>query len=796
MAKSAPIQNAFNAGELSPLAKGRFDLQAKYQNGCEILENYIPQLLGPARKRTGTRYVGAVKNSLHNVEIIGFEHSTTQAYVLEFGDQYIRFYKDGGRVLESPVTITGAATTAPVVVTAPSHGFANGDYVYITGIVGMTEINGRYFTVNNVTTNTFELAYENGLSHTAYVSGGTVSRVYEIATPYLESEVGALNYAHSADVMYLSHPNHPPQKLGRYAHDNWTLTEVVFDWPPFNDENVDDSITITASAVTGSITLTASAALFTTDHVGGYFKIAEVLASKYGLWQGSTAYGAGTYKRYGDNLYYTAAGGTSGGIPPIHTEGTESDGGITDWEFIHDGAGYALVDSFTSDTVVNATVIKRFPQTALTPGSKKWAEGAWSDNSGWPKTVTFYEDRLWFAGSLARPQTLWGSTSGDYENHKYGTNDDDALNYTINSQEVNTIEWLSPSKVMAIGTSGGEFIMSASSSEAAITPTDVRIVPHTTYGSNNQRPLKIGNVVLFMQRAGKKVREFTYTFETDDYVAPNLTILADHILDAGVVDMTYQQEPNQVAWMPTALGTLAGLTYERTEDVVGWHRQVTTNGLFKDSVSIPHWDNDQDVLWVVVERVINGSTVKYIEYFEKYLIDDYAFFVDSGLTYNGAATTSISGLGHLEGQTVWVLADGYVHPERTVVNGSITLQAAASIVTIGLPMIATLKTMPIESGSQNGTAQGKTARINELVMRLYDTGPGLFYGPDVDNMDEYDFRSSSDPMDEPVPLFTGDTVRRPWPDGYTDQAQMTIQHKSPLPCTIGALMPQMNTYDR
>ncbi len=720
MPKASPIQNSFNAGELSPQLKGRVDLKDKYANGCETLENFLPQVHGPAKKRPGTRFVREVKDSSKSVRLLPFEYNTEQAYILEFGDTYIRFYKEGGIILD----------------------------------------------------------------------GGSP---YEIVSPYAHTDLDKLQFAQSADVMYIAHPSYPPYKLARYGHTNWTITEVEFDWPPFNDDNV-TSTTMSSSGTTGSVTLTASAAYFNADMVGGYFRFEEIIESKYSEWEAGESINSGDYRHYDGNLYKATSTATTVDRPPIHLEGTESDGGV-DWEFQHNGAGYVEVTSYSSTTSVGGTVIKQLPSSA-TSGIKKWAEGAWSPNNGYPKSVSFYEDRLWFAGSNARPQTLWASTSGDYENHQYGTNDDDALNYTINSQDVNVIEWLMPGKVLAVGTSGGEFIVSASSLNEAITPTNVRIVPYTTYGSaEGIKPFKIGNAIIFVQRAGRKIRELAYQFETDSYVAPNMSILAEHVTQAGVVEMSYQQEPNQIVWTPCTCGTLIGMTYERAEEVIGWHRQLV-GGSVKSVATIPHWDGDQDVLWMVVERTIDGSTVKYVEYLEKHYDDDYAFYVDSGLTYDGSPATTISGLDHLEGEEVAILADGYVHPNLTVASGQITLQAAASVINIGLPYTATMKTMPIEAGAADGIAQGKTMRINNIVMRLYETGPGLYYGPDVNNLDEYHMRGSTALMGSPVPLYTGDTKALPWPGEYQQAPAMTVQHTLPLPCTLIALMPQVTTYDR
>lgn len=719
MAKASPMQNSFNAGELSPQLKGRADLE-KYRNGCDTMTNFFPQIHGPARKRPGTRFVREVKDSTKAVRLIPFEYSTEQAYVIEIGHNYIRFYADGGVVL----------------------------------------------------------------------SGGSP---YEIVSPYASTELADLDYAQSADVIYISHPNYPPYKLARLGATNWTMTAVTFDWPPFTDENV-SAVTMTASAVTGSITITASASTFVSGDVGSYFKFSEVIESKYDQWTTGASVSSGAFRHYDGNLYESSSTGTTGSRPPIHTEGTESDGTVS-WVFRHSGAGYAQVTAYTSATQVSATVIDRLPASA-TSATKKWAEGSWSSRRGYPRSVTFYEDRLWFGGSAWRPQTLWASTSGDYENHQYGTNDDDALNYTINTQDMNTIQWLCPSKVLAIGTSAGEFTLSASSISDPVTPTNVKITPQTTYGNAaNIRPLRVASSILFVQRAGRKLREYVYNFETDSFVAPNMNVLAEHISDTGFIDLAYQQEPNQIVWAPRTDGTLTGMTYERAEDVVGWHEQ-DVGGEVESVVTVPHWDGDQDVLFMVVKRTVDGSTVRYIEYLEKYLTGNEAFYVDCGLTYDGSPVTTITGLDHLEGEEVSVLVDGSVHPTRTVTSGEITLNREGSVVVVGLGYTATIKTMPLEAGAQDGVAQGKTMRIHNLVMRLYETGAGLWYGPSETVMDEYHPRRTGDLMDESVPLFTGDTSILPWPGEYQNSPQITIQHRLPLPCTLVALMPQVHTYDR
>ena len=730
MPKASPIVTSFNAGEWSPRLEGRVD-QEKYFSACKVLEDFVPQIHGGAIKRSGSRFVREVKTSANDTRLLSFEFSTTQAYILEFGDLYMRVYRNNGIVL----------------------------------------------------------------------SGGSP---YEVVTPYSASEVFDLQIAQSADVLYVAHPNHPPQKISRTADDAWTVTEIDFAWPAFLSENTDTSVTMYISATAGTgRTITASSSVFTPDMVGSYVKFREIVGANHDEWAAGATIAPGSFRRYQDNVYYSNAGGTAGTRPPVHDEGEESDGGVTDWRFINDGEGYAKITGYTSGTSVTADVIVQMPTIVSVPkASWRWSIGAWSDEYGYPTTVTFFDDRLLWAGTANNPQTIWGSVVGAYENYKTGTFDDDSYQFTINSDQVNAIQWLSPGKVLLIGTVGGEFVMRATSLEEAITPTNVRVREENSLGGKKIAPIRVGNATLFVQRAGRKLREMVYDFDSDSYRAKDVSLLSEYITAPAIIEMAYQKEPGQVIWAVRSDGVLLGFTYERVEDVFGWHRHTLggTNAKVKSVASIPHPDGDGDQVWMIVERTVDGSTVKYVEYFEKQWertndIED-AFYVDSGLTYDGAPATTISGLDHLEGETVTILADGATHPDKTVASGSITLDRSASVVQIGLGFKATLQTMRLEAGAGDGTAQGKTKRLHNVTVRIDQTGPGLWYGPDTTTMDEMQFRDPSMAMGVAVPVFDGDKGPLTWPGGYEKDARVTLQHRLPLPCSILAIMPQLITQDR
>jgi hypothetical protein len=281
----------------------------------------------------------------------------------------------------------------------------------------------------------------------------------------------------------------------------------------------------------------------------------------------------------------------------------------------------------------------------------------------YPSSVSFFEQRLVFAGSNDNPQTLWFSKSGDLENFTTGSNDTDAMVYTIASNKVNAIRYISAQRSLIVGTVGGEFVVSASGTTQPITPTNVQIQKQSSYGSANVDAVQIENVTMFLQRAKRKIRELTYNLNIDQYQATDMTLLAEHVTENGITEMAYQQEPDSILWCVRGDGTLIGFTYARAESVMGWHRHII-GGVFGsgqavvESVATIPTDSNEDEFYMIVKRTINGATRRYVEYltlFDYGTDQNDAFYVDSGLTYSGSAATVISGLDHLEGQSVTIL---------------------------------------------------------------------------------------------------------------------------------------------
>ena len=798
MAKAAPALSAFTAGELSSKLEGRIELE-KYRQGCSELTNFLVLPQGGITRRPGTQFLGEVKNSSSFTRLIPFQFKTDDTYILSFSNQAFRVFRNGRQVLAqnaihlmsmtnaNPGVFTTTATSGGIV--AAPHGLSDGDEVFLN-IYGMgdnylPDLQNRNFRIVNSTSTTFSISdlFGNVIDTTnmdtfTAAETQTVDKIYEVVSPYLAEELPDVNFAQSADKMYLVHPNHAIRELTRTANNNWTFTAP----------------TLTSSSNSSILNLNT-----TTDH--------------------------------------------------------------------------------------------------------------------YPSVVTFFEQRLVFAATNENPQSLFFSKNGDYNNFTVGSNDDDALVYTIASNQVNKIQFLSATRVLVIGTTGGEYVVSTSS-DSPVTPTTTLIRKYSNYGSSKIPPVQVADVTLFLQRNKRKLREFRYVGDVDEsgYTAPDMTILAEHITKGGITDMTYQQEPDSIVWCVRADGALLGMTYRREEQVVAWHkhfiggvfgtttvqvgsitagfvgRTVTltkgdgssvtftadalgaaspssalhfvpiinninqtatnlaatinnhsdfeasssggtvtissssgqvvkasstddhnlrcvsqTNAIVESIAALPS-DDGEDELYMVVKRTINGSVKRYIERFTN--IDfgtktEESFFSDSALffpetfpipaDYSTQRTIAMTGLWHLEGQNLSITANGAAHGVKTVTNGDVTLNYESIIAVMGLGYNSRMQTLRLEGGSQDGTSQGKPKRIHGITVRLLNT-VGLDVGTDSANLETVPFRDSSMPASQAVSLFSGDKEVE-FTGTFFENDKVYLRQNQPLPCTILAIYPRFTTFD-
>jgi hypothetical protein len=759
----------FNAGELSPFLTSRTDIQ-KYESGCKTLSNFIILPYGGVIRRPGTQWLGSAKHADKRCRLIGFNFSVTTNFILEFGDLYIRFWTNG-----IPVSTPGSPTIP-----------------------------------------------------------------LEVATPYVEADLQTIQYTQINDVMYIVHPSYPPAKLTRNADDNWSYAAVSFKWPPTLEENI-ANITITPSAASGNITLTASSGIFESTDVGSIWQIGHNMAGAsqtyvdvalgaasgnspairvrgawsfitYGTWKGEvrivrTIYRTGVTETI--RTYFASADGQRN----ISTTGTEEEDCSMYIAFITGGSAgsstptarlefanskvYGLVQiyQYLSPTQVNGTVTWGMSQTAATV---YWSKPAFSATQGYPRTVCLHDQRLIYGGTKKKPLSFHGSQIDDYENFQRGVAADAAFFFNIAANESNPIQWMASQTKLLLGTAGDEWAAGSSKEDETMGAGNIQVVQQSHFGSSYLQAKLVNEVVLFSQRQGKKIRELTYSFEKDGWVAPDLTILASHIGGAGFAETAFCQQPDAILWSITKDGRLTGMTYERDQNVVGWH-QHSTDGTF-ESVAAIYGGEDADEVWFSVKRQINGADIRYIERFdpnfrntfdkedkEKYWYLDCAF-----RSSNVNEVTTVSGLSHLEGKTCGILGDGAVQPARTVVSGSVTIQEPAKLILVGLPYSSIVRPMNLNIPLAD-TMQGRTIRIHKMVARFYKSLACKFSSNDGESWDEIYFRDRDDMMDASPRVFTGDKEVSTGA-GFDTQQAVSLMQDRPYPLCVLAEVLWVNFY--
>ncbi len=906
MPKVSPLQSDFSGGEFSSLLHGRVGSD-RYKAALKTVLNYVPTIQGPLTRRPGTAFVFPTKdNGIARLQ--AFEFSITQAYMLEFGHGYIRFFKDEANITLTPQAITGITKANPAVVTyTGADTFANGDRIVIEGVSGMTQVNNREFTVAglNAGANTFELSGVNSTGYDTYTSGGEVSEIYEITNTYAEDELFELQFTQSDDILYIAHPAHKPKKLIRYNHADWQLKDLdLIDGPYFTTNSSPTTFTPAAGTGLGVALAVGPAATISGAADNGSGEI-RITATAHGFADGDKIYitgVTGTTEANGtwiiekidaDNFDlrssafvngYTAAGTAT---PAIFVS-TDVGRSVRMKEGTH--WGWAIVKTFVDPSHVTIDI-----QQTLTNGSAKtnWRLGVYSATTGYPAAVTFHEDRLLFGGSTGAPQRQDGSKSGDYEifsptDFDGTVNPDNGIGFAFNANDVNAIRWMtSDEKGLLSGAVSGEWVTRPSSQNEGLSPSNITAKKSTSWGSEKIQPVQAGKATIFVQRAGRKVRELNYYFDVDGFRASDMTQLAEHIAPTGIKQMAYQKEPQSIVWCVRNDGVLAGMTYDRDLDAlrVGWHRHIiggvsdaAGSAAIVESVQvIPSIDGRRQDAWIIVQRYINGQVVRYIEFLTKLFEDTDeqrdAFFVDAGLTFdrpiaitaitraNPAVVTAsghgfsngdkilivdvlgmdqvnsntylvagvsgatfqlhnlsdvainstgftayvsggavrklvqtISGLNHLEGQTIDILADGAVQPMQTVTAGKITLQEKAATIHMGFGYHSDGELLRVEAGAADGTALGKTRRTHRVGLLLHRS-LGLKIGYSFDNLDTVTFRKTSDKLTRAPGLFSG-IISENTDSDYDFDNNFCFRQDQPLPSTILAVMPQMVTQDR
>jgi hypothetical protein len=559
-------------------------------------------------------------------------------------------------------------------------------------------------------------------------AGGSIP--YEIVSPYdTDDDISLLRVLQSADTLYIAHPNYNIRKLTRSDHDSWAFAEIDWNQPPWNDVNTTaTTLSLDNGAVGAGKTLTASASMFTALHVGAYFKF---------------------------------------------------------------DTGLLRCTAYVSGTEMTCTVKTQFDVIAATTS---WYQGVWDDTQGYPTSLAFHEDRLVAVGDLYHPLRVFFSGTGDYENMGLVTSptqiDSDPLSNDVWAQKLNLLKWVYSGKRLFLGTVGSEYWMTGSTVDTPITPTSIQAKRETGWGSSSPAPIQIGQSMIFVQKDGKKLRDWHYVNEEGGYLGVDLNILSEHLtIGTTIKKMQYAQDPNQIVWIVMADGQLASMTYLKDHKVVGFAEHTTTDstgaGLFETCAVIPGDTGDE--LWVVVQRTVNGSTKKFIERLHPEFfggsITTNAFFVDSGLsTYETGDPASVfGGMEHLEAETVQVLADGVYHGDYVVTNGEFTLTGGATATNVhaGLGYNMDLKTlMPDGDGPQSTGVTQK--RIFEVGLELYETGIGGAIGAASNDLHDIMSMTSG--------ALNTDIYQQEFNGEYDLFPSMFIRQADPLPFTLLGLI--------
>jgi hypothetical protein len=728
------LLRSFAGGEITPELAGRLDL-TKFQTGLGLVRNFLTLPHGPAARRPGFEFINEAKDSTQAVRLMPFAFNASQTAVLEFGDLYIRFHIGGGTLIEATVAISSIAGST--VNTGAAHGYVTGDWVYI---------GNRWHKVTVTGANSFTTKDLAGVATTAV--GSTSARAYTLTSTYLAADLFDLHFTQSADVITIAHPSYPARELKRLGATNWTLTSVSF------------APTVAVPAAPSVATTIASAGKPSPQE----YCVTAVAADGVTESLGSTSTTVSNDLSIAGN-YNTISWVAVGGASRYNV-------------YKRRGGGFGYMGQTVALSSVDENIL---PDTSQSP-----PEDIIDLNTAagdYPTATTYHEQRRWFAGTDAKPQVVWATRTGTESNltSSLPSRDADGLELRIASMQNNQIRHLIPLADLIAFTAGGEFRMFADGAPA-ITPSSVSIKPQGYSGASNVQPVVSSGSVLYVQAQGSRIRELGYNWESNSYKTIDVSIMAPHRFNGYTISqLAYARAPEPTLWAIRNDGVLLGMTYIPEQQVYGWHAHDTLG--FFESVCVVA-EGNEDVLYAVVKRTINGRDVRYIERLRTRIITALAdaFFVDAGVTYSGSPATTISGLYHLEGQTVDILADGAVEPRQAVTNGSVTLTMAASKVHLGLNIVADLRTLPLAMEGAQASGQGTMKSVNKVHLRVSQSSL-VKAGPAFDRLREYPARAVADPYGSPPALRDGELSLSIDPSWNTDAA-VCIRQDLPVPLTV------------
>lgn len=633
----------------------------------------------------------------------------------------------------SITAITQAATG--VFTTAAAHGLAVNHLVWLEGVNarGMTELVEGWYLVNSVpAATTFTLKTEDGVvldtsTYSAYVNAApqaTVRRALQVTTT-------AANAFAKDDPVYFENLSVSTFLNDMLFRVGFVTSTTAFALKTESFEQVDGFPGAATITQTGLITLE------------GVKNNLAVSPNKNTIsW--SPVAGAYSYRVY-----------------------KEKNG-------LYGFIGQALGTSFVDDNILPD--MTQTPPEPVTP---------FNAVNNYPSAVSYFDQRRCFAATNLAPQAVYMTRPGTESNlsSSVPTREDDAITFKIAAREQNRIRHLVPLGDLLMLTAGGEWRVFTGSGDP-ITPQSIQARPQSYVGANNVQPQVTSVSVLYISAQGSRFRELTYSAENGAYATNDLSVLTPHFVDGfRITDSAYARGPVPILWAIRSDGTLLGMTYLPDQRVRGWHRH-DTDGFFESVACVA--EANEDILYTVVRRVVDGRTVRYVERLDNLRFDQQedAFFVDSGLTYRGAPVSTITGLWHLEGKQVQILADGAVQPPRTVSGGQILLQTPASVVHVGLAYVSDLETLPLSLEGASAAGVGFLKNIPKVTLRVYRSS-GVFVGRNADNLYEHKQRSV-EPWGVP-PAFISEEISVPIDTSWTRDGTVFVRQAQPLPLTLQSM---------
>lgn len=657
---------------------------------------------------------------------------------------------------------------------------------------------GHHMLAFTPTTTTSFLSFTNREADTVFLgdvrvlgSGQTGHVPIELPSPFLESEIKRSTYLQFRDILWLVHERVPPQQLIRRGNADWSIQPVQFSDGPYLDENLSQSRLITPSASTGTITLTASTSIFSRQHIGSVWRIGPPGGVPgYSLWEQGDSISDGEYRQNEGSVYRATSSGTAGNSPPVHEQGTVNDGGV-DWRFANRGGwGWVVIIDYTSSTQVTAVVRQELDSVAVAEGTSVWRESAFSNVRGWPNAIALYSNRIVYGKEL----TLFMSVIGGYSEFTPGDFDDDGVTLELGGEQSNVIQWMIGAERLLVGTAGGPWVVRASREDEVITPSNAQARLQSSTRCAPIEAIRADSQVLFIARGGRKIHELSYSFQNDAYVAPDLTYLAENILQGGCRRLAFAEEPDSQVLALREDGLVAALTYDRAEETLAW-ALWKIGGSFGDGhavveslLTIPGSDEsiERDEIWMMIRRTVNGEEVYHVEVLEEAMDEEStyrdALFPDSHLVYDGVPTNALAGFDHLEGETVQVLVDGGVQPDVVVSDGQIQLQTPGSYVVAGLPQEYHYRSWEFPEGANTGPALGVKSRPTHITVGFINSSE-LSVGTGDGQLVPAYFREARHTTGQPVELFTG-VKRIALPSSWSRSTRVEIRGSGPLPLTV------------